>query len=163
MGASTHNHRKRNSVELRKSPICITLPQKKQPKNCIPVACADYRDILNIWKNRCRADLLADEHHAAIAMENRQSRKTHFVKNRLIPTIPKILETKKTVEAAGVKMQVGFNCRFDHNFCPHPQPDSIRRLGRRAGCPYHRSILHRHPRICKELRRDVSGYDHPRF
>lgn len=53
--------------------------------------------------------------HADIAIAAAKAGKHIFCEKPVDMTVEKILETKKAVEAAGVKFQVGFNRRFDHN------------------------------------------------
>jgi len=54
--------------------------------------------------------------HADIAMEAARAGKHIFCEKPVDQTVSKILETKKLVEENAVKMQIGFNRRFDHNF-----------------------------------------------
>jgi len=54
--------------------------------------------------------------HADIAMEAAKAGKHIFCEKPIDTSVAKILETEKVVKEAGVKMQIGFNRRFDHNF-----------------------------------------------
>ncbi len=53
--------------------------------------------------------------HADIAILAAKAGKHVFCEKPVDMTVEKILDTKKAVEAAGIKFQVGFNRRFDHN------------------------------------------------
>ena len=54
--------------------------------------------------------------HADIAMEAAKAGKHIFCEKPIDTSVAKILETERVVKEAGVKMQIGFNRRFDHNF-----------------------------------------------
>ena len=82
----------------------------------IPLAVADYHEILNNPDIDAVLICSPTPTHADIAMEAARAGKHIFCEKPVDTTIAKILQTKKVVEEAGVKMQIGFNRRFDHNF-----------------------------------------------
>jgi myo-inositol 2-dehydrogenase/D-chiro-inositol 1-dehydrogenase len=53
--------------------------------------------------------------HADISIEAAKAKKHIFCEKPIDLTIQKILAAKKAAEENGVKMQIGFNRRFDHN------------------------------------------------
>ena len=82
----------------------------------IPQAVADYHEILNNPDIDAVLICSPTPTHADIAMEAARAGKHIFCEKPIDTTIAKILQTKTVVEEAGVKMQIGFNRRFDHNF-----------------------------------------------
>ena len=78
-------------------------------------------------------------------------------------TVARVKKALADVKKAGVKLQVGFNRRFDHNF------RRVRELVQQGavGDPHIVRITARPraaaPRIREGLRRDLPGHDHPRL
>ncbi|HPG21023.1 MAG TPA: inositol 2-dehydrogenase, partial [Flexilinea sp.] len=77
---------------------------------------ADYHAILNDPTIQAVLICSPTNTHADIAMEAARAGKHIFCEKPVDQTVSKILETKKLVEENAVKMQIGFNRRFDHNF-----------------------------------------------
>ncbi|HRY20536.1 MAG TPA: inositol 2-dehydrogenase [Flexilinea sp.] len=82
----------------------------------IPAIYADYHAILNDPTIQAVLICSPTNTHADIAMEAARAGKHIFCEKPVDQTVSKILETKKLVEENAVKMQIGFNRRFDHNF-----------------------------------------------
>ncbi len=82
----------------------------------IPDSTADYRELLR------RTDIAAvlvcsnTPTHAAIAEEAARAGKHIFCEKPIAQSLPEIDRVLAAVQKAGVKMQVGFNRRFDANF-----------------------------------------------
>ena len=76
----------------------------------------DYRDVLA--DPAIEAVLIASstDTHAEIAIAAAQAGKQIFCEKPVDPDPAKILEVIEAVKKAGVRFQVGFNRRFDHNF-----------------------------------------------
>ena len=82
----------------------------------IPAVYPDYHAILNDPTIQAVLICSPTNTHADIAMEAARAGKHIFCEKPVDQTVSKILETKKLVEENAVKMQIGFNRRFDHNF-----------------------------------------------
>ncbi|MHC1770836.1 MAG: inositol 2-dehydrogenase [Flexilinea sp.] len=82
----------------------------------IPKFYADYHEILNDPAIDAVLICSPTNTHADIAMEAARTGKHIFCEKPIDTTISKILDTKKVIKETGVKMQIGFNRRFDHNF-----------------------------------------------
>lgn len=77
---------------------------------------SDYHEILNDPTIDAVLICSPTNTHADIAIEAAKAGKHIFCEKPIDTTVLKILETQKVVKEAGVKMQIGFNRRFDHNF-----------------------------------------------
>lgn len=82
----------------------------------IPNVYSDYRQILADPAIDAVLVCTPTNTHADIAMEAARAGKHIFCEKPIDTSVEKILKTKKVIEEAGVKMQIGFNRRFDHNF-----------------------------------------------
>lgn len=82
----------------------------------IPKVTADYREIFSDPEIDAVMVCSPTATHAQISMEAARAGKHIFCEKPVDMTVEKILETKKVIEETGVKMQIGFNRRFDHNF-----------------------------------------------
>lgn len=76
----------------------------------------DYLDILNDKEIEVVLICSSTDTHAQFTMEAAKAGKNVFCEKPLDPSIDKIKETLKVVEETGIKFQIGFNRRFDHNF-----------------------------------------------
>ncbi len=76
----------------------------------------DYMDILNDKDIEVVLICSSTNTHAQFTMEAARAGKNIFCEKPLDPSIEKIKETLKVIEETGVKFQIGFNRRFDHNF-----------------------------------------------
>jgi myo-inositol 2-dehydrogenase / D-chiro-inositol 1-dehydrogenase len=76
----------------------------------------DYLDIINDKDIEVVLICSSTNTHAQFTMEAAKAGKNVFCEKPLDPSIEKIKETLKVMEDAGIKFQIGFNRRFDHNF-----------------------------------------------
>ncbi len=90
--------------------------QTAAKKYGIPHVYTDYHKILEDPSIKAVFVCSPTNTHADIAMEAAKAGKQIFCEKPIDTSVAKILETEKVVKAAGVKMQIGFNRRFDHNF-----------------------------------------------
>lgn len=82
----------------------------------IPVVTADHRVIMDDPEIEAVLVCSSTDTHAAMTVEAAKAGKHIFCEKPIDSDIGRIKETLKAVDAAGVKLQVGFNRRFDHNF-----------------------------------------------
>ncbi|MBQ7548029.1 MAG: inositol 2-dehydrogenase [Clostridia bacterium] len=76
----------------------------------------DYHKILEDKDIEAVLICSSTDTHSAISLEAIAAGKYIFCEKPIDHDVFKILEVKKALEKAGVKYQVGFNRRFDHNF-----------------------------------------------
>ena len=77
---------------------------------------ADYMDILKDEEVAAVLICSSTDTHAKISIEAAEHGKHIFCEKPIDLDVAKINEVAKAVKKAGVKMQVGFNRRYDHNF-----------------------------------------------
>ncbi len=82
----------------------------------IPRVYDDYREILADKSIDAVLICSPTNTHADISMEAARAGKHIFCEKPVDLTIAKIIEAGRVVRECGVKMQIGFNRRFDHNF-----------------------------------------------
>ncbi|MCR5208127.1 MAG: inositol 2-dehydrogenase [Eubacterium sp.] len=82
----------------------------------IPNYCADYHEILNNPEIEAVLICSSTDTHADIACEAAEAGKHIFCEKPVDLTVAKIKKVIAAVEKAGVKLQIGFNRRYDHNF-----------------------------------------------
>jgi myo-inositol 2-dehydrogenase/D-chiro-inositol 1-dehydrogenase len=82
----------------------------------VPVVTDNYHDILNDATIDAVAICSATETHAQIVLEAAQAGKHIFCEKPIDHSLEKIDAALAAVEKAGVKLQIGFNRRFDANF-----------------------------------------------
>ncbi len=82
----------------------------------IPKVSADYRDILADPDVDAVAICSSTDTHARFIVEAAQAGKHIFCEKPIAYDLAKIDEALAAVEKAGVKLQIGFNRRFDANF-----------------------------------------------
>lgn len=76
---------------------------------------ADYREILHNPDIDAVLICSPTDTHAQIVMEASKAGKHIFCEKPIDQTIEKVRNALNAVQAAGIKLQVGFNRRFDHN------------------------------------------------
>ena len=76
----------------------------------------DYHKILEDKDIQAVLICSSTDTHSSISLEAIAAGKHIFCEKPIDHDVNKILEVKKALETAGVKYQVGFNRRFDHNF-----------------------------------------------
>ena len=77
---------------------------------------ADYTDILNDSEIEAVLICSSTDTHAQLIIAAAKAGKHIFCEKPIDFDIKKIKQALNSVEAAGVKLQIGFNRRFDHNF-----------------------------------------------
>lgn len=77
---------------------------------------SDYLDILNDEEVDAVLICSSTDTHSEISIEAAKHKKHIFCEKPIDLDIARIKEVAKAVESAGVKMQIGFNRRYDHNF-----------------------------------------------
>lgn len=82
----------------------------------IPNAYKDYHEILNNPEIDAVLICSSTDTHADIAVEAAEAGKHIFCEKPVDLTVAKIKKVIAAVEKAGVKLQIGFNRRYDHNF-----------------------------------------------
>lgn len=82
----------------------------------IPNAYEDYHQILNNPEIDAVLICSSTDTHADIAVEAAEAGKHIFCEKPVDLTVAKIKKVIAAVEKAGVKLQIGFNRRYDHNF-----------------------------------------------
>ena len=82
----------------------------------IPNYYEDYHEILNNPEITAVLICSSTDTHADIAIEAAKAGKHIFCEKPVDLTIEKIKAVIKAVDEAGVKLQIGFNRRYDHNF-----------------------------------------------
>lgn len=82
----------------------------------IPNAVEDYHEILNNPEIQAVLICSSTDTHADIAIEAAKAGKHIFCEKPVDLTVAKIKAVIDAVNAAGVKLQIGFNRRYDHNF-----------------------------------------------
>ncbi|MFO7323402.1 MAG: inositol 2-dehydrogenase [Chloroflexota bacterium] len=82
----------------------------------IPQATADYREILSNPEIDAVAICSATDTHARIIIEAAQAGKHIFCEKPIDHDLARIDQALEAVKQAGVKLQIGFNRRFDANF-----------------------------------------------
>ena len=82
----------------------------------IPNYYEDYHEILNNPEITAVLICSSTDTHADIAIEAAKAGKHIFCEKPVDLTVDKIKAVIKAVDEAGVKLQIGFNRRYDHNF-----------------------------------------------
>lgn len=82
----------------------------------IPNAYEDYHEILKNPEIDAVLICSSTDTHADIAVEAAEAGKHIFCEKPVDLTVAKIKKVIAAVEKAGVKLQIGFNRRYDHNF-----------------------------------------------
>lgn len=82
----------------------------------IPNFSTDYSDILQDSEVDAVLICSSTDTHATISIEAAMQKKHIFCEKPVDLTVERIKAVEEAVRSAGVKFQVGFNRRFDHNF-----------------------------------------------
>jgi myo-inositol 2-dehydrogenase/D-chiro-inositol 1-dehydrogenase len=90
--------------------------QSTAARLCIPIATADYHDILKNPEIDTVVICSATDTHTQIVIESAVAGKHIFCEKPIDLSLSKIDAALQAVEKAGVKFQIGFNRRFDPNF-----------------------------------------------
>jgi myo-inositol 2-dehydrogenase / D-chiro-inositol 1-dehydrogenase len=85
-------------------------------QNCIPYAFKDYKEILDDPEIDAVLICSSTDTHSNISVEAAKAGKHIFCEKPVDLTIPKVEAVINAAKEANVKLQIGFNRRFDHNF-----------------------------------------------
>jgi myo-inositol 2-dehydrogenase / D-chiro-inositol 1-dehydrogenase len=96
--------------------VVLHAAQETAAKLNIPLATADYREILAHPDIQAVAICSATDTHSQIIIEAAQSGKHIFCEKPVDYDLSRIDAALQAVSNAGVKLQIGFNRRFDPNF-----------------------------------------------
>jgi len=96
--------------------IDLSAAQELAARLHIPRACSDYRAILADPDIQAVAICSSTDTHARIIVEAAQAGKHIFCEKPIDHDLAKIDAALAAVKQAGVKLQIGFNRRFDPNF-----------------------------------------------
>lgn len=94
----------------------LAAAQETAARLFIPKATADYREILADPEIDAVAICSSTDTHARMIVEAARAGKHIFCEKPIAYDLEKIDEALAAVEKAGVKLQIGFNRRFDPNF-----------------------------------------------
>lgn len=121
--------------------VVLPAAQETAARLNIPVATADYRDILNSPQVEAVVICSATDTHTQIIVEAAQAGKHIFCEKPIDLSLAKIDEALAAVDKAGVKLQIGFNRRFDPNFRRVQQAVQSGEIGK----PFRLHIISRDP------------------
>ena len=96
--------------------VVLESAQETAARLCIPIATDDYREILADPLIDAVAICSSTDTHAQIMTEAAAAGKHIFCEKPIDLDLSRIDAALKAVEDSGVKLQVGFNRRFDANF-----------------------------------------------
>jgi myo-inositol 2-dehydrogenase/D-chiro-inositol 1-dehydrogenase len=93
-------------------------PESEQWANSVGICevYKDYRKILDDKEIQAVLICSSTDTHSSISLEAISAGKHIFCEKPIDHDVKKILEVKKALEGGGIKYQVGFNRRYDHNF-----------------------------------------------
>ncbi|MCT4618236.1 MAG: inositol 2-dehydrogenase [Marinisporobacter sp.] len=98
------------------SDVYVQAAKEWAEKMGIPTATDDYKEILNDPEIDAVLICSSTDTHAQISIEAAQAGKHIFCEKPVDLSVEKVEAVLEEVKKAGVKFQVGFNRRFDHNF-----------------------------------------------
>lgn len=96
--------------------VNLEVAQETAVKFNVPIVTDDYQDILNDAAIDAIVICSSTETHAQIVLEAAEANKHIFCEKPIDHSLEKIDAALAAVEKAGVKLQIGFNRRFDANF-----------------------------------------------
>jgi myo-inositol 2-dehydrogenase/D-chiro-inositol 1-dehydrogenase len=96
--------------------VNLAAAQETAAKLHIPVVTADYRELLTDGEIQAVAICSSTDTHARLIVEAASAGKQIFCEKPIDHDLAKIDAALSAVETAGVKLQIGFNRRFDPNF-----------------------------------------------
>lgn len=96
--------------------VMLAAAQETGTRLNIPQVTADYHDLLNSSEIEAVVICSATDTHTQIIIEAAQAGKHIFCEKPIDLNLKRIDEALAAVDAAGMKLQIGFNRRFDPNF-----------------------------------------------
>ena len=144
--------------------IDLAAAQQTAGQFCIPVAVDDAAAVLANPDIDAVLICSSTDTHARLTIEAAQAGKHIFCEKPIAHDLREIDAVLAAVAKAGVKLQIGFNRRFDANFARVRQAI----VAGEIGTPALLHIISRDPgaaaRFLRQgIRRHVPGYDHPRL
>lgn len=109
--------------------VVLTSAQEVAARLHIPKVSADYRDILRDPSINAVAICSATDTHSQIIIEAAQAGKHIFCEKPIDFNLDRIDAALAAVEKAGVKLQIGFNRRFDANYARVRQAIASQEIG----------------------------------
>ncbi|HVU13313.1 MAG TPA: inositol 2-dehydrogenase [Phototrophicaceae bacterium] len=121
--------------------VVLTAAQETAARLNIPKATADYHELINDPNIEAVVICSATDTHTQIIIEAAQAGKHIFCEKPIDLSLKRIDEALAAVRQAGVKLQIGFNRRFDANYKRIRQAVETGEIG----TPYRLSIVSRDP------------------
>ncbi|MCD7722799.1 MAG: inositol 2-dehydrogenase [Clostridiales bacterium] len=112
------------------SDIYVESAKKLAEELSIPNYYSDYHEILNNKEIEAVLICSSTDTHADIACEAAAAGKHVFCEKPVDLTVAKIKKVIAAVDKAGVKLQIGFNRRYDHNFAEIKRLADIGKIGK---------------------------------
>jgi myo-inositol 2-dehydrogenase / D-chiro-inositol 1-dehydrogenase len=106
--------------------------QELADKHCVPLVTGDYREVLANPEIQAVFICSGTDTHAQFTEEAARAGKHVFCEKPIALDLGQIDRTLSAVEEAGVKLQVGFNRRFDANFARVRQAIECGEIGQPA-------------------------------
>ena len=121
--------------------VMLAAAQETGARLNIPTVTADYHDLLNSPEIEAVVICSATDTHTQIIIEAAQAGKHIFCEKPIDLNLKRIDEALAAVETAGVKLQIGFNRRFDPNYRRIREAVTSGEIG----SPYRLNIISRDP------------------
>ncbi len=139
-----------------------TAVQELAEKLRVSKAVKDYHELLNDPNVDAVAICSSTNTHAQIICEAALAGKHIFCEKPISYDLKKIDEALATVKKTGVKLQIGFNRRFDPNFARVRKAMVDGTIGDTSFIPYYQQGSRTsHRGILQNIRWNIHGYDDP--
>ena len=144
--------------------IDLAAAQQTAGQFCIPVAVDDAAAVLANKEIDAVLICASTDTHARLTIEAAQAGKHIFCEKPIAHDLAEIDAVLAAVAKAGVKLQIGFNRRFDANFAARAPGDRGRRDRHARAVAHHQPRSRPAARLLRQgIRRHVPGHDHPRL
>jgi myo-inositol 2-dehydrogenase / D-chiro-inositol 1-dehydrogenase len=130
--AATLAYRAPNARLLAVADVNLAAARELAEKHCVPQATDDYREVLANPDIQAVFICSATNTHAQFTEDAAQAGKHIFCEKPIALDLMQIDRTLAAVDRAGVKLQVGFNRRFDANFARVRQAVECGEIGQPA-------------------------------
>lgn len=111
------NHVKSATIKTIADPFLTTDTESWARAMGIPIVTKDYKEILEDSEVDAVLICSSTDTHSRISIEAIEAGKHVFCEKPIDHDVEKIKAVIKALEGKNIKYQVGFNRRFDHNFC----------------------------------------------
>ncbi len=111
------NHVKSATIKTIADPFLTTDAESWARAMGIPIVTKDYKEILEDSEVDAVLICSSTDTHSRISIEAIEAGKHVFCEKPIDHDVEKIKAVIKALEGKNIKYQVGFNRRFDHNFC----------------------------------------------